>query len=854
MEYTWKPGPTNRPKLTIGLLDENLNDDFHRLIMMGVFEAAKKYDVNIIRFGYFSSHSALKFHEQVDMVLEHIKQYNLDGLLFLGWTNAAAYNNYEDFIRKFSSIPILSIGTLFKDIPNVCFSGELYINEILLHLIEVHHFKTIAYISPSRPDLRNETYINTMKKFDIYDSNLYVSEKDLFGFEKHERVKKAISILLDERKVNLDAVMTVYNNETVDLLNELKRRGFTVPNDIAITSYEDGDIAKFSSPKFTTVYFPWKELGFSGCEKMIELLRFGQIPLTTIVSGKTIFRNSCGCLSNSEAISQSFDIKTNNRSLSDISEFEKQVIIDQLEQFFPNKNANFKKLLTAFLQDFENKTDTIFLQELSLQFRNTSYSYNVSNIEDIISFFRNITLPYLIDNWEDLLWSGDLFQQAQVLTQVKLACNRGNERVHTKILNQTLQEISQLLISNFSIQNLLDSLEENLFKINIPGCYIILFDSIFKNEEPVGNLFDQCYLAFEYCNGQRIKNKANEPVAAKELLSSTFSAEGKAHFRFAHLLHVSNEFMGFVLYDPGIMDEKVYQELSIHISTALRGSILLEKLDFSYKKLADLAHKEGMADIAAGILHNIGNTLNSVNASVQLMREAMTTPIFEDLTMANKLLKDNIECIENFISSDTKGKKLMQFYIKLGISFDLLQNQLLFHINRLDDKINSINDIIVAQQKFAGVNSVMEELDIVNVLEDSLRLHLSSLDKHRIEIIKDYQSYPKVLVQRTKLMNVFLNIINNAKEALLERPELNRYINLRVSEDSTGKYIYINDNGCGIPPVLLEKIFSYGYTTKKEAPGYGLHSCASYMTDMKGEIWAESDGPDKGATFVLRFK
>jgi len=822
--------------------------------MMGVFEAAKKYDVNIIRFGYYSSHSALKFHEQVDMVLEHITQYDLDGLMFLGWTNAALYNNYEDFIRKFSSIPILSIGTTFQNIPNVCFRGDLHINEILLHLIKVHHFKKIAYISPTIPDFRNETYINTMKEYGLYDSNLYVSEKELFGFEKHERVKKAISILLDVRKVNLDAVMTVYNSETVDLLNELNRRGINVPNDIAITSYEDGESAKYASPKFTTVYFPCKELGFSGCEKMIELLKVGQIPLTTIVAGKTIFRNSCGCLSNSETVSQSFEIKTNNKSLKDISEHEKQHIIAQLEQYFSHSNINFENLCSAFLQDFENKTDTIFLQELSLQFKNAYYGYNLTNIEDIISFFRNITLPYLIDNWEDLIWSGDLFQQAQVLAQVKLACNNGHERVHTKIINQTLQEISQLLINNFSLQNLFDSLETNLFKINIPGCYIFLFDSIFKNEEPIGNLFDQCNLAFEYCDGYRVRRKVSEPCSAKQLLENTFSVKGKANFKFAHLLHVSNEFMGFVLYDYGIMDENIYQELSIHIGTALRGSILLEKLDYSYKKLADQAHKEGMADIAVGILHNIGNILNSVNASVQFMRDIVTTPIFEDLTMANNLLKENIGYIDSYISSNSKGKKLMQFYMKLGTSFDTLQNQLFHHIYRIDDKINSINDIIVAQQKFAGVKIIMEELDIISVLEDSLRLHLSSLDKYRIKIVKNYQSNPKVLVQRTKLMYVFLSLINNATEALLEKPELNRYIHFTVYEDFTGKYIRIYDNGCGIPHGLLEKILTYGYTTKKEAYGFGLHSCNSYMTDMRGEIWAESDGPGKGATFVLRFK
>ncbi len=853
MVYKWNLGPVNKPNLTIGLLDDKQNDEFQRQTMMGVAEAAKKYNATIIRFGYISSKSAEKFHNQADMVLEYIKQYNLDGLLFVGWTKAASYNNYKDFFEKFSSIPILSIGKLFENIPNVYFHGEKYVLELLMHLIEVHNYKSIAYISSDSPDERNNTYINTMKQLNLYNPNLYVSEKALLGFEKRDRIKKALSILLDERKVKLDAIMILNNSETVYLLDELNQRGISVPSDIAITSYEDGDIAKFSSPKFTTVYFPWKELGFSGCEKMIELLKLGQVPLSTDISGQVVYRNSCGCLSNSKTISQSFNIKTNNRSLRDISDYEKQDIISQLEIYFPSANIDFKKLLNAFLQDYVNRTDNSFIEELSLQLRNVSFRYNLTNVEEIISFFRNLTLPYLIDDWEELVWSGDLFQQAQILAQVKLACNRGHNRVHTKIRDQILQKISQLLINNFSMNTLFDSLEANISKINIPGCYIVLFDSIFKNEESKDNLFNQCILAFEYRNGHCIKHEEGQPVSATQLLSNILSTKEKADFRFAHLLHVSNKFMGFALFDSGIMDENVYQELSIQISTALLGSILLEKLDNTYKTFTDQAHKEGMANIATEILHNIGNILNSVNTSVQFMREVITTPVFDDLTMANHLLNMNITDIDNFISNDIKGKKLMEFYVNLGKSFDILQNHLSNHIHRLDYKVNSINDIIVAQQNFAVEKAIVEELDIISVLDDSLKLHLSSLDKYKIEIIKNYLYRPKILAQRSKLMHIFFSLISNAKESFLDILRESRYIRITVYNDSTGKYICIEDNGCGIRSDLLEKIFTYGYTTKKEALGFGLHRCTSYMKDMAGEIWAESDGPDKGATFVLRF-
>jgi signal transduction histidine kinase len=323
----------------------------------------------------------------------------------------------------------------------------------------------------------------------------------------------------------------------------------------------------------------------------------------------------------------------------------------------------------------------------------------------------------------------------------------------------------------------------------------------------------------------------------------------------ANLLHSGEDVIGFAIFEPGPEDERVYNALAIHISTALSRAILLEKLESSYKSLVDQAHRKGMAGIASGILHNIGNILNSINASIHLIKDLVGTSPIKDLQNANSLLEKNIEEIEDFIYSNEKGKKLMMFYTKLGEPMMDFQAQLSGAIKRLTYNIKMIEDIMAAQQNYAGARLSLEDVDIVSFVEDVLKMSSASLEKRCIKIVRNYGSnLPKSLVQRTKLFHILVNMINNAKDAMQETPEDSRILTVSVSRVDSRNCIRISDTGHGIPPELLERIFAYGYTTKKDGHGFGLHSCANYLSEMGGKIWAESGGTGKGACFVVQLQ
>jgi signal transduction histidine kinase len=302
------------------------------------------------------------------------------------------------------------------------------------------------------------------------------------------------------------------------------------------------------------------------------------------------------------------------------------------------------------------------------------------------------------------------------------------------------------------------------------------------------------------------------------------------------------------------MNEKVYHAISVHISTAIRSAFILDKLDQSYKKLVKQAHKEGMADISAGIMHNVGNGLNSVNSSVQMMREWTRLSPINDIIKANNLLELNIDKLDEFILNDPKGMKLMQFYLKLGSSIIEFRQRLIFQVDRLDAKMRSINDSITAQQNYAVTKTSLEELDLVEVIEDVLKMQSSLMASYKIEIEKDYKCMPKVMGQRVKLFHVLVSLIKNSIDSLMKTPLKNRKIKVFIFEDDDSTYVQVIDSGCGIPAHMIDTLFSVGFTTKRNGRGFGLQTCSIYMAEMDGKIWAESDGTGMGSTFVLQFE
>ncbi|MFO7847898.1 MAG: HAMP domain-containing sensor histidine kinase [Balneolaceae bacterium] len=280
---------------------------------------------------------------------------------------------------------------------------------------------------------------------------------------------------------------------------------------------------------------------------------------------------------------------------------------------------------------------------------------------------------------------------------------------------------------------------------------------------------------------------------------------------------------------------------------------IIEQLKKAEEELVEKSQKAGMAEMAAGVLHNVANVLSSVNSSNSFILDTAKHSKIDGLLKANQMLREHIDHIDQFIFEDPKGKKLLKYYLKLEEPLRKERADILSQSERLDEKINIINDVITAQQSHVITGNNASETSLSEIVEVTLSLQEEFIDQHQVNVIKELNASTPVIAQRSKLVHVLVNFIKNAAESMEKNHPENKNLRIKSWEDSYKVYLSVTDNGAGIKNENLDKIFDHTFTTKKKGHGFGLHSSANYMKEMGGKIEVRSDGNAKGTTFTLVF-
>jgi PAS domain S-box-containing protein len=269
------------------------------------------------------------------------------------------------------------------------------------------------------------------------------------------------------------------------------------------------------------------------------------------------------------------------------------------------------------------------------------------------------------------------------------------------------------------------------------------------------------------------------------------------------------------------------------------------------KQLLDASRRAGMAEIASNVLHNVGNVLNSVNVSVNLVTERTRKSRAMSLAKVVGLLKEHESDLGTFITSDPKGRHLPAYLSDLATQIGIEQKEALQEMDSLRQNISHINEIVTMQQSYATMSGVKEVLNPLDLVEDSLRMNSGALSRHGVTLIREFDEVPHINVDKHRVLQILVNLVRNAKYACDESGHDEKRLTLRVNQTGDRLRIAVIDNGVGIPAENLTRIFNHGFTTRKTGHGFGLHSGALAAKELGGSLTAHSDGPGRGATFIL---
>ncbi|HWL86837.1 MAG TPA: ATP-binding protein [Polyangiaceae bacterium] len=275
--------------------------------------------------------------------------------------------------------------------------------------------------------------------------------------------------------------------------------------------------------------------------------------------------------------------------------------------------------------------------------------------------------------------------------------------------------------------------------------------------------------------------------------------------------------------------------------------------DAMHADLLVTARKAGMAEIATGVLHNIGNALNSVNISSQVLSTQVSGSKIRDVEKLGALLDAHHSDLAAFLVSDERGKLVPAFVRSLSAALAEEQSRVLNELANLQGMVDHAKNILTWQQNYAGLASVVEEVAPAALVEDALMVARVEGDRVPIAVEKDYDDVPPVLAERHKVVQILVNLFTNARDAIQASGRRRGNVGIRVRGDGdAGIAIEVSDDGDGIPPENMRELFRYGFSTRKDGHGFGLHSCAFAAGEMNGTLTAHSDGRDAGARFTLR--
>ena len=796
---------------------------YQEAIWAGITQVAQEYNANALCFAGAEMNASFDYYEQWQAIYDLASPVSLDGLIILSGIlqNHFPIEEMVQFCARYAPLPMVSIGLKLEGIPSVTVDNSGGIYALIRHLVEEHHYRRIAFIQgpvlSEEAAIRYRAYTEALEECGIsFDPDLVMPGR----FSINTGID-AIRLLLDQRKADFEVVVACNDNMAIGAYEELTRRGFSVPGDVAITGFDDVPEAKVFAVPLTTIRQPLIEQGQHAAYLLLEYLRSGVPPENLTLGTELVVRESCGCSLFAAA-------GTTSRLLHEIINLpqlsvtqQRLTMVEGMKQVlcphYPGITTQaIERLVDAFLDELQGKPDAGFLPLFSRMLRTESMSIRrvalerggMTGWQEALSILRDTAYlsvpPDAATHMEDMLHQG-----RALITEVA-------ERVYANL--QSRAEISAMIRSEAirdlnaepTIQRVIDVLTQNLPRLGISTFFLALYEGT-----PIPPPLSKLIMA--YHNGQRLELEPDGRLfPSLELIPQDMLPDGKRPFLMIRPLGIHSTYFGFVVMDIDIVHLPIpagaYEEFSDQLGSVLYRALLQQQIERSNKDLqrraAELAEANAQLEQFAYVAsHDLQEPLRMITSYLQLVEKRYK----------GKLDSDAEEFIEYAVDGAARMKRM-------------------------------INDLLA----YSRVTSVGQPLELTHC-EDVLANALANLE---IAIRDDdalvtYDPLPTVMGNSTQLMALLQNLIGNA---IKFRSEQQPCIHISAEQTENEWLFSIRDNGIGIAPEHWEKIFDIfsrlHSRDKYPGSGIGLAICKKVVEQHGGRIWIESQ-PGSGTTFFF---
>lgn len=572
----------------IGFLSIRTQSAISCKLWQGAHDVLAERGANLVFLPGSHLHSKYEFYAQRNILYDLIDTRHFDGLIF--WSDVLfTYNTPEEvlaFYERYASLPIISIGDSPLDnlgIPKVSINNYHGMYDAVIHLIEDHHYRRIAFIrgpeTHTGANERYQAYKDALTKHKIaLDPNLVVP-----GDFSSLGGTAAVGIILDERGLrpqhDFDAVVAANDIMIWYALRAFQERGIRVPQDLAVVGFDDDRSSQLIMPPLTTVRQPLYESGRKAAEALLALLAGESLPDRIEVPAELVIRQSCGCLPKSLSIVSTNELAEEKRESLETWGAEQRA--DWLAELAPLLGATeittdwLSQLLDALLVDLASAQDNvpsavgtfvITLNEILYQVVATGGDF-MTAWQMVLSRLYQALWPYM--NATQAKLASQVFRQAHILVGDTALLARANQQVQVERETDISRGVAQALSTSLDVEEMTNVLVDNFPQLKIKDFYFSLY------EDP-SSPTTWAKLVLAYTNHERLViDNEKRRFPSRQFVPADLLPAGQRYSLVAIPLYFKTEQLGFAIFDARPQDGKVYEVLGRALSVALRSTSLL---------------------------------------------------------------------------------------------------------------------------------------------------------------------------------------------------------------------------------------------------------------------------------------